>query len=203
MHLCIGGFAENEINGRGIGFDQPAIHSFQLGGSINQGLPPHLFCNPLHSNRSSIAVQGLPLPGPILDNLHDMAAQVGERFVRGNFVNQCEFPGHPELGMGISQDHNRKPEIVSRENCVFTNSGYKSRFMPSKLPNKRSMRAPKMCWTSTLHAHFVHAVELLGGHERATPKSVLELMNVKDLTLAHVKSRLQVINTFHLISGLK
>ncbi|RZR83407.1 hypothetical protein BHM03_00010007 [Ensete ventricosum] len=62
---------------------------------------------------------------------------------------------------------------------------------------KRSVRAPRMRWTTTLHAHFVHAVELLGGHENmtlletsilsgATPKSVLELMNVKDLTLAHM-----------------
>lgn len=30
---------------------------------------------------------------------------------------------------------------------------------------KRSSRAPRMRWTTSLHGHFVHAVELLGGHE--------------------------------------
>ncbi|KAF0911720.1 hypothetical protein E2562_011718 [Oryza meyeriana var. granulata] len=76
-----------------------------------------------------------------------------------------------------------------------TSSPSPSRLLARLPPGRRSVRAPRMRWTTTLHARFVHAVELLGGHERATPKSVLELMDVKDLTLAHVKSHLQMYRT--------
>jgi hypothetical protein len=70
-------------------------------------------------------------------------------------------------GAGGLQSGPRMPNCMATPSSNLqetSSSTLRSRFM-SKLPSKRSMRAPRMRWNSRLHQHFVHAVELLGGHE--------------------------------------
>lgn len=52
--------------------------------------------------------------------------------------------------------HHHHPQIYGHEFKRSSRMGNRVR---------RIVRAPRMRWTSTLHAHFVHAVQLLGGHE--------------------------------------
>ncbi|QDZ18047.1 HTH myb-type domain-containing protein [Chloropicon primus] len=49
----------------------------------------------------------------------------------------------------------------------------------------------RLRWTPELHDRFLAAVKRLGGEERATPKTIMQLMDVDGLTIFHVKSHLQ------------
>ncbi|AEE82400.1 putative transcription factor MYB-HB-like family [Arabidopsis thaliana] len=51
---------------------------------------------------------------------------------------------------------------------------------------------PRMHWTDDLDIRFIQVIEKLGGEESATPKRILSLMGVRDLTISHVKSHLQM-----------
>ncbi|KAK1360154.1 hypothetical protein POM88_044628 [Heracleum sosnowskyi] len=57
------------------------------------------------------------------------------------------------------------------------------------------MGKPRLYWSRGLHARFVRAVSELGGSSSATPKEILNKMNVPGLTREQVKSHLQKVRT--------
>lgn len=77
-------------------------------------------------------------------------------------------PPPPPMKIFHRHHHHHQPQPNYHYHHLYGGGRVSDEFMKrnnSSRMMKRNVRAPRMRWTSTLHAHFVHAVQLLGGHE--------------------------------------
>ncbi|ESQ52986.1 hypothetical protein EUTSA_v10017090mg [Eutrema salsugineum] len=84
----------------------------------------------------------------------------------------------------VEKNNEEDQSSVEDEDQHVTSSNNVRQYVRSNMPRLR--------WTPDLHLSFVRAVQRLGGPHRATPKLVLQMMNLKGLSISHVKSHLQM-----------
>ncbi|PIA28782.1 hypothetical protein AQUCO_06600001v1 [Aquilegia coerulea] len=92
-----------------------------------------------------------------------------------------------DLQLSLPDPTNTELNLQRLDGIVPENS-----FLPGSVRSYYRSKAPRLRWTPVLHDHFLHAIRLLGGEERATPKQIWQTMDIDGLTISHVKSHLQM-----------
>nr|XP_010925633.1 uncharacterized protein LOC105048124 isoform X2 [Elaeis guineensis] len=130
---------------------------------------------------------------PTLDLNEDVVAEGSEEGeVEGGDEEEDDGGSTTEVAGGGSSSNNSSTNNCSNKDKENSGAAEGS---GERVPTVRQYirsKMPRLRWTPDLHLSFIHAVERLGGQERATPKLVLQMMNVKGLSIAHVKSHLQM-----------
>ncbi|KAL2475152.1 HTH myb-type domain-containing protein [Abeliophyllum distichum] len=134
---------------------------------------------------------------------HSMAEVLevrGDRKISGNeevseySKNISSIDLNEEASSNMDGDAMEVSDISVQDAEQTVNSNMSEEGNGNKNRVRRYIRSkiPRLRWTPDLHLSFVRAIERLGGQQRATPKTVLQLMNVRGLSISHVKSHLQM-----------
>ena len=140
-------------------------------GDYRQGHPKVGLYNPYHASSWPSSLRSTTTPPAVAPSASDPAAA----FLSPSAYHRM-LSGTGRLHLhGVLADTFRGYGGGQQQQQHF-GSLASARYMPKFPASRRGMRAPRMRWTSSLHTRFVHAVELLGGHERKSLSSPAGLL---------------------------